>query len=311
MLLLLVGFFALPSCSSASKPGGTAPTSSAEPEEPPRQTKPGDAAAPRGDASAAAAPDVEMSVLTQTLDVDGVTRQYVLAGPAKPSTNKRYPLLLVFHGDGGNGPGMRAFHPLDSVTRGDAYVAYPSGRNQSWDLSSPSASNNDIRFVEALVATLKGRLPIEDSRVFGSGYSSGAFFINKVACRKTGFFRAIVSHAGGAPYEDQEPNASTWPQTGYTKCPGQTGGVAALVVHGTKDGTVTPDSGDFSATYWASLNGCQTTRSSVAPAPCLQHNGCPTDKPVRYCLVPGLGHTVWDRGADETWAFVKSLVGGT
>jgi polyhydroxybutyrate depolymerase len=293
-------------CSTASKSSSPGTTPSAEPDEPTPRV-PRDASAPRADGSAPATPPAELSVQTQTLNVDGVSREYVFVGPAKPVANRRYPLFLVFHGDGGNGPGMRTFHPLDSATRADAFVAYPTGLNQSWDLSSPSASNKDIRFVEELVAALKARVPIDEARVFGSGYSSGAFFINKVACRKTGFFRAIISHAGGAPYEDQEPNATTWPGTGFTRCPGQTGGVTALVVHGTKDGTVTPDSGDFSATYWASLNGCQSSRSNVAPLPCLQHNGCPTDKPVRYCLIPGLGHTVWDRGADETWAFVKSL----
>lgn len=246
------------------------------------------------------------AVTTETLDVAGTPREYVLVVPGDRDAQKAYPLVLVFHPDGSSGPAMRSSYMFDAVTGNEAIVAYPTGINEGWDIQSPSAMNPDIEFVEKLVTVVSTRFKVDVARVFGTGLSSGAFLVNKIACRKTGFFRAIVSHAGGAPYEDIDPAASRWP-SGLTKCAGQTGGIAALVVHGTNDDIVPPESGDFDAAYWASINGCQDLRSDTSPAPCQKYDGCPTGKPVHWCLIPGLGHAVWENGAKEGWAFMKAL----
>jgi polyhydroxybutyrate depolymerase len=259
-----------------------------------------------GDDTGAGPAAEKVIVTTEALDVEGTSREYVLAVPKELDPKRAYPLVLVFHGDGGSGPSMRKYHTFDAVSGDEALVAYPSGIDQGWDMQTPSATNGDIKFVESLVASLSTRYTVDTSRVFGTGHSSGAFLVNKIACRKTGFFRGIVSHGGGAPDEEQDPNASRWP-SGYTKCAGQTGGVAAMIVHGDKDKTVTLDSGDFDATYWASLNGCKDTRTDTTPSPCKKHDGCPMGEPVLWCLIPGLGHTVWKSGITEGWAFMKAL----
>lgn len=295
----VVFFFASVSACSSSSDSTTVPGD-------PTSTTDGGTTSEGKDATTTSPSNEIVTVTTETVDVDGTAREYVLAVPTKLDAARPYPLVLVFHGDGGSGSKMREYHKLDAVSRDEALVAYPTGINAGWDLQTPSAENQDIKFVESLVAAVSGKYKVDASRVFGTGYSSGAFLVNKIACRKTGFFRGIVSHAGGAPDEEQDPNASQWP-TGYTKCAGQTGGVAAMILHGDADNTVTPDSGDFDATYWASLNGCQDTRSDTTPSPCKQHDGCPTGQPVLWCLIPGLSHTVWQNGAKEGWAFMKAL----
>lgn len=262
----------------------------------------------RRDAGDGSSPEEEekLSISTEYIDLEGTSREYVLAAPRTIVQGKTYPLVLVFHGDGGTGPGMQSSHRFEAFSGEEAIVAYPTGIGFGWDMQTPSATNGDIKFVEEIVAELSDRFPIDSSRVFGTGYSSGAFFINKIACRKTGFFRAIVSHAGGAPYEEQDPAASKWPND-FTKCAGQTGGVAAMVLHGQNDGVVTPDSGEFSAMYWASLNGCGDTRSSTEPSPCVKYDGCPSESPVLWCLIPDLSHLVWSDGAKVGWDFMRSL----
>ncbi|MBX3207383.1 MAG: prolyl oligopeptidase family serine peptidase [Labilithrix sp.] len=299
--LLAVIVVAASACKSDPEaPAGATPTSDAgagDDDDDDNTTPDGGGVEPGGD---------KVTVTTESIDVDGRAREYVLAVPKALDAERSYPLVLVFHGDGGTGPGMRTFHTFDAVSGDEAIVAYPTGIDRGWDIDTATASNRDIKFVESLVASLASTYKIDAERVFGTGYSSGGFLINKIACRKTGFFRGIVSHAGGAPYESSDPGASQWPN-GFTKCDGQTGGIAALIVHGDADGAVTYDSGEFNATYWASINGCQDSRSDTAPAPCKKHDGCPAGKPVLWCLVPGLGHTVWDQGAKEGWAFMKAL----
>ena len=84
--------------------------------------------------------------------------------------------------------------------------------------------------------------------------------------------------------------------------------VPAFITHGLSDPAVEPASGDFSASYWAYVNGCQDSRAATTPSPCMAHAGCPADKPVVYCPISGNGHGIWKDGAKESWAFFKALL---
>lgn len=269
---------------------------------------PGDAAASSSSSSSSSSgssgsedsgpPGPQVDVTNETF----MGRTVTLAVPKTYDAQTTYPLVLVFHGDGGDGPGMRAYHTFDEVTGSEAIVAYPSGTGQTWDLYTPWASNAEAQFVEALIASYKGRFTIGD--VFGVGWSNGGFFVNQIACRRPAMFRAIVSHAGGAPYEQSDPAATTWPN-GYVRCDGQSAGVAAMITHGTADGAVGFDSGDFNRMYWAYVNGCGDTTRSIAPAPCVEYDGCPADKPVVFCPIQGQGHGIWDGARQAAWSFLK------
>ena len=244
----------------------------------------------------------QVDVTTGT--VNGFTdgrNPYVLAVPKTYASTTKYPLIVVLHGDGGDGSGMRNYHPLDSETGSDAIVVYPSGAGSTWDQGTAFDSNPDQQYVEALINELKGKYSVD--RVFGVGWSAGGFLVNILACRRAGIFNAIVSHAGGQPYT--EPKDSN----GYNICVGNPK-YAALVTHGANDGTVDPSSGDYDAQFWAHANGCDqdpAMRTDVAPSPCKAHAGCPAGKPVEFCLIPGNGHGVWSQAIPTEWAFLKAL----
>lgn len=227
---------------------------------------------------------------------------YTIAVPKDYAATKTYPLILVIHGDGGDGAGMRTYHPLDQATGSDAIVVYPTGNAHTWDQGTAFDSNPDQQYVVALIAAMKAKYSI--GKVFGVGWSAGGFIVNILACRKAGIFDAIVSHAGGAPYT--EPQDPTY---GYV-CPGNPK-YPALVTHGANDGTVDPAGGDYDAQFWAKYNGCDAdpgNRTDVAPSPCKAHASCPAGKPVTFCLIPGNGHGVWSQAIPTEWAFLKALL---
>ena len=142
------------------------------------------------------------------------------------------------------------------------------------------------------------RSPVDRSRLFATGYSSGGFLANVIACQRSGLLRAIASNAGGAPYKQ----AQTWPN-GYAKCPDQAP-IAMLALHGEDDYGVTLSSGRFSAEYWAYVNGCKTdAMETTGYRECQVYRGCPSGKAVGFCPIPGLGHWVWDHAAAATWSF--------
>jgi polyhydroxybutyrate depolymerase len=139
-------------------------------------------------------------------------------------------------------------------------------------------------------------------RVFAVGWSSGAFLVNILACRRAGIFDAFVSHAGGEPFSEPK-DANDWyicqnnPQ------------YPVLITHGSADGTVEPNSGDYDAQFWAHYNGCNAdpnARIDTPPPPCKKHVSCPTGKDVTFCLIPGNGHGIWSQAIPVEWAFLKA-----
>jgi len=246
----------------------------------------------RGDAGT-----TETRATTRTIRVQDHERRYVLVVPTAIDPARRYPLVLVFHGDGGEAGGFHGAFPFERASGGDAVLAYPDGIGFTWDLET-IAGNRDVAFVEALVDALARELPIDRQRVFGTGYSSGGFLVNVIACQRHGLFRAIASNAGGAPYKQ----ALVW-SNGYPRCPGQAP-TAMLALHGERDFAVTLDSGRFSAEYWAYVNGCRADEMEpTGYDECKAYRGCPRGTDVAYCEVAGLGHWVWDRAAEASWTF--------
>jgi sterol desaturase/sphingolipid hydroxylase (fatty acid hydroxylase superfamily)/poly(3-hydroxybutyrate) depolymerase len=231
------------------------------------------------------------------IDVDGAKRKYVLVQPRALESGKRYPVVLVFHGDGGEGETFHRGYPFEKASGKDAILAYPDGIGFTWDLES-TLDNRDVKLAEAIFDEIAARFPVDRSHLFATGYSSGGFLANVIACQRSGLLRAIASNAGGAPYKQ----AQTWPN-GYPKCPDQAP-IAMLALHGEDDMGVTLSSGRFSAEYWAYVNGCKTDEmDTTGYALCRVYRGCPTGKAVGFCPVPGLGHWVWDRAAEVTWSF--------
>jgi polyhydroxybutyrate depolymerase len=237
------------------------------------------------------------TVVARKLRSNGAERLYMLVSPAPIDAARKYPLVLVMHGDGGTALTFHAAYPFEQASGADAFLAYPDGIHAGWDLET-LIDNRDVRFIEDLVEALATELPIDRKRVYGTGYSSGGFFLNLLACRRSGLLRAFTSSAGGAPYNQP----LRWPN-GYPRCLDQKP-VPMIAMHGERDFGVTLDSGRFSAEYWAYVNGCDTGEMETTGYPeCHAYRRCKDDNHVAFCSVPGLGHWVWQLSAEASWTF--------
>ncbi|MBX3210214.1 MAG: hypothetical protein KF764_34600 [Labilithrix sp.] len=236
---------------------------------------------------------------TRAIDVGGKRRAWVLVEPTELEADRRYPLVLVFHGDGGDAAGFHEAWPFERATGKDAFLAYLDGIHATWDLET-TRNNPEVAFAEAVVASLEKERPIDRARLFATGYSSGGFLANVIACHRPGMLRAIASNAGGAPYNQLQ----RW-GNGYPKCPGQKP-VAMLALHGERDMGVSLDSGRFSAEYWAYVNGCATDEmETTGYGECRVYRGCPAGNAVGFCSIPPLGHWVWSEAAEASWTFFQ------
>ncbi|CAN5900410.1 hypothetical protein BH11MYX4_BH11MYX4_44520 [soil metagenome] len=250
-------------------------------------------------------PPVYVKSTHETTTFGGVTRKYNLSVPVDYDANKVYPLVLSFHGSPGTADLMLTYDPFDGASKKEAIIAYPNALGADWDLGTATATNPDMGFTKALVDELATKWTIDKARVFGVGWSGGGFFVNQLACRMGGLMRAMASHAGGAPYDEVNPGAPRYPNN-FLKCTAAVP-IASIIFHGTADPAVPYAGGDFSATYWAYVNGCSDNRSPATPAPCVSHDSCPAAAPVTFCGLPGAGHGVSANGFATSWAFFKAL----
>jgi polyhydroxybutyrate depolymerase len=236
----------------------------------------------------------KVTATDETVTVLGEPRAYQLVVPKTYDAARKYPLIIALHGDGQDGPNFRSVLAWDDVAGDDAIVAYPTG---TVDLFTPYDMNPDQLLVEATIADVKTKRSIDSAKVWGFGYSKGAYMLNEIACRKPGVLKAMAFHAGGAPQEPQ--GADNYPQ-----CPGVIG-LPVMATEGDKNIEV---GADYAASYWAKVNGCSGNRTPSTPAACSTTDGCPADKPVVYCLAPGVVHyPIWDQAVNVSWAFFKTL----
>ena len=161
-------------------------------------------------ACARPAPDVPLGPGDHALRLEhgGRERSYVLHVPPRPA--EPAPLLLAFHGGGGNGPGFQRYAGLDPLADRDGWlVAYPNGTNRVFDerLLTWNAGGccgyaqdehvDDVGFALALVEDVARRAPgLDRARVYATGHSNGAMMAYRLAAEASERIAAIAPVAG-------------------------------------------------------------------------------------------------------------------
>jgi polyhydroxybutyrate depolymerase len=140
-----------------------------------------------------------------TLSVGGLTRTYVLHLPAGLDTQTPAPLVLVLHGGGGHGSQMEIFTHFSTLADREHFiVAYPDGVDHGWndgrdDPFSGSLQKNvdDLAFLDALMAEIGKRHPLDAKRIYVTGISNGGFMSYTLAARRAGIFAAVAPVCSG------------------------------------------------------------------------------------------------------------------
>ncbi|HJV55417.1 MAG TPA: PHB depolymerase family esterase, partial [Methylomirabilota bacterium] len=157
-----------------------------------------------GLAAVSTARGAERPLAAHTLEVDGVSRRYYLhVPPALPAGP--VPLVLVFHGGGGNGPGterLTRFTPL--ADREGFLVAFPEGLGKNWNDGREFTSSrahrdhvDDVGFVTALIDAIGRAHAVDPRRVYATGISNGAIFSHYLAAHLSTRIAAIAPVVGG------------------------------------------------------------------------------------------------------------------
>lgn len=243
---------------------------------------------------------------SETLVHDGVARSYLLHVPDNLPPGPR-PLVLVFHGGGGNGSSVARMSGMSAVAdRRGFIVAYPNGsgrfgRALTWNVGNCCGyaldhQVDDIGFVSDLIDTLMATLPVDPKRVYATGISNGGMLSYRVGCELAGKVAAIAPVAGALDGECH-PAAP----------------VSVAAFHGTDDQHVLFDGGESrsrvdphprtdrpvreTVAFWAEHDRCSRKKTdTVASGVTLETwGGCADGTEVSLYVLRGFGHA-WPGG---------------
>jgi polyhydroxybutyrate depolymerase len=153
----------------------------------------------------------------RTVLVDGTERRYLVHLPQGYDRDRKWPVVIMFHGGGGKGrtamwdtgwaeladqEGFLAVFPEGTPpdpSRPSAFVGNPQTWNDGSRRPTVTAAERkvpDVKFVSALLADLKQHFHADDRRIYATGFSNGASMSFRLARELPAEFAAIAPVAG-------------------------------------------------------------------------------------------------------------------
>ena len=134
--------------------------------------------------------------------VDGVEREALIYFSSTSSKSKP-PVIFAFHGHGGNmhfaarGMAFQNYWP-------DAIVVYPQGlptpgivmdfegKKPGWQREPGQEHDRDLKFIDSILATLREKYSIDESRIYATGFSNGGLFTYLLLSQRPNVFAAFA-----------------------------------------------------------------------------------------------------------------------
>jgi polyhydroxybutyrate depolymerase len=177
---------------------------------------------------------------TVTLQHGGRDRSYLLHVPPQMATSKqRLPLVVVFHGGGGNGEQVAHSTGFSALADREGFVVvYPNGTGRlrgkllTWnsggiEVYAADEKVDDVGFVEAVVADVLTKVAVDPQRVYATGMSNGAMLCHRLAREAAETFAAIAPVSGAMDFTEKDAPTH----------------IGVMIVHGTADEHVRYDGG--------------------------------------------------------------------
>jgi polyhydroxybutyrate depolymerase len=218
----------------------------------------------------------------------GTERSYAIhvppdgCDPAHPC-----PLILAFHGAGGNHAFAERVGLYTAADRRGFVVVAPDGISGDWALRcggctlADRVGIDDVKFVTTLVDQIANNLAIDRARIYATGRSDGGSFTHRLACD---YPLAAIGVVSGTLFNPQ-------------LCAGRV--VSLIAFHGTADTVIPAAQGAGAAQFRAQLDGCGI-QPTATPLPDLVDDGtsvtrndfpaCARESAVVFYSILGGGH---------------------
>ncbi|MEH2179641.1 extracellular catalytic domain type 1 short-chain-length polyhydroxyalkanoate depolymerase [Nostoc sp.] len=230
----------------------------------------------------------------------GKLRTYYFYTPKYYNLDRPMPLVLVFHGDDGNGRSISNVTRFNELADQKGFiVVYPDGINQKWSLKGNTQGKvDDVLFVSALINHLQQQLNIDSHKVYATGFSRGGILTQALACKLPDKIAGFASVAGSLPVRLKP---SCQPQTP----------ISMLTINGTNDRDVLYEGNDHTqrgalvsisdmVKFWRSHDQCSLSNASLNfsedKVKTAIYTGCNGNSEVWQLAVVNGGH-FWPGGS--------------
>jgi cellulose 1,4-beta-cellobiosidase len=236
----------------------------------------------------------------RTIDVNGQARSYFLHVPRSYTGATAVPLIVDYHGHGGNGEGEKNGSGFAGQSEISGFiVAYPDGLGGNWNYHV-SGGVDDLGLSKAIINDLGDQGCIDKSRVYAAGFSQGGGMSYGVACYAADAFAAVVSSS--FDLYDGQPCSPARP-------------ISVLSFRGTADPLAiysgSPGFGDGpfvgakeTLKRWAAINHCSGSPRTDSNG-CEIYTRCDGGSQIGLCTVQGGGHLSGD--PRTSWEFLKQF----
>jgi len=254
------------------------------------------------------------SEIVGSLTHAGRARVYTVHFPPALVLKRRYPLIIVLHGGGGNRHNAAQMSGMNALAdQGNFIVVYPDGTGRLEDkLLTWNAGNccgyaldnniDDVGFIRALIEKLERDHPINPKQIYVTGMSNGGMMAYRLACELADKIAAIAPVAGALNVECK-PTAP----------------ISVIAFHGTADQHVLFEGGTpivqadphpredksvaYAMNFWAQHNRCAPTPQRDERGNIIHdtYTNCADGTAVELYAIKGEGHT---------WPGGKSWLGG-
>lgn len=235
---------------------------------------------------------------TQHIESGGRQRTFRLYRPA--GLTDPAPLVVMLHGGFGSAAQAEDSYGWDAeADSGHFLVAYPDGVNHAWNggggcCGTPASSGvDDVAFISAMVALVRGEVPVDPSRIYATGISNGGIMAYRLVC-DTKLFAAIG------------PDSATL----LGGCPAPAA-VSVIAIHGTADHNIPYNGGPGDGfghidgpavptviADWRAVDQCSTPSATVAGTVTTSLATCPSGRAVELITIAGAGHQ-WPGSASK------------
>lgn len=278
-----------------------------------------------------------------SLDISsrGQSRTLVYFVPSSYRGDSKVPVVLDFHGSTSTANEQMDRSEWERVAEREGFItvapqgAVPGAKPGTFGWSIPGVSDgkgpDDIGFIRDAIKTISERFCIDDTKIYGTGYSGGARLLSQYICNgESGFAAAgfVVGLRAGYPRED---NGQWHPDTATCapKAP-----LSFIAFDGIKDAVNPYDGGGrpywqygakAALDRWVQLNGCDKPEvENKGQVTLTRYEGCNGGARIASYVIGDGGHT-WPsstallriqnlvgkvsyevNATDEAWAFFKS-----
>ena len=243
-------------------------------------------------------PGYSQTFISQTIQHDGLTREYSLYVPPSYDGTTNFPLLFNLHGGGGTNTAWQAASDMRPIAdTADFILVYPQARPDPSDgnsfnwISKTPGTFDDVPFFSSMIDAIASNYQIDQNRIYACGYSLGGDMTFELGCKLNNRIAAIA------------PVARTMQANPSSFCsPVHPTGV--LTILGTDD-LVSPYNGIVFAgieyyisaaathSYWATQNNCNPTATMTTVSPSVERYTWSTPSGCAYVeelKVLGGGH---------------------